>query len=119
MEKFELFMGALGNGLTVCNKAVMKDGDYEKVAHISDAGNITWYQKPSTIPGDALLRIEHQAHVMEAKFQEWFSAKSEIQQYAYLLDRAPSLTLLETFEMKDASITEKLEKLKKTVFPML
>ena len=42
-KKFDLFMGCLGNGLTVCNKAVMENGDYKMVAHISPAGNIKFY----------------------------------------------------------------------------
>lgn len=36
--KFELFMCCLGNGVTVCNKAVMEYGDYKHIAHISDSG---------------------------------------------------------------------------------
>ena len=31
MKKFDLFMGCLGNGVTVCNKAVEQHGDYKKV----------------------------------------------------------------------------------------
>ena len=38
--KFELFCGCLGNGTTVCNKAVTENGDYKKIAHISEGGNI-------------------------------------------------------------------------------
>lgn len=29
-RKFELFYGYLGNGTTVCNKAVEENGDYKK-----------------------------------------------------------------------------------------
>ena len=36
--KFELFMGCLGNGITVCNSAVEESGDYKHIAHISDSG---------------------------------------------------------------------------------
>lgn len=28
-QKFELFMGCMGNGTTVCNKAVYEHGDYK------------------------------------------------------------------------------------------
>ena len=41
--KFELFYGCLGNGTTVCNKAVEENGDYKKIAHISEGGNIRLY----------------------------------------------------------------------------
>lgn len=40
-KRFELFMGCLGNGITVCNKAVMEGGDFKKVAHISPEGEVT------------------------------------------------------------------------------
>lgn len=69
MAKFELFMGCLGNGLTVCNKAVMEHGDYKQIAHISPAGNIKWYIPVESVPGDALLRIEHTADTMYHNFK--------------------------------------------------
>ena len=62
MGSFELFIGYLGNGATVCNKAVEANGDYKQIAHISPAGNITWYTRPESIPGESLLRIEHTAN---------------------------------------------------------
>ena len=37
-QNFKLFLGCLGNGVTVCNSAVMEDGDFKKVAHISGLG---------------------------------------------------------------------------------
>lgn len=43
MAKFELFMGCLGNGVTVCNKAVTEHGDYKTIAHISEHGHIKLY----------------------------------------------------------------------------
>ena len=48
--KFELFCGCLGNGTTVCNKAVTENGDYKKIAHISEGGNIRLYVDESYIP---------------------------------------------------------------------
>lgn len=42
MKKFELFMGCLGNEITVCNKAVEENGDYKIIAHIANCGKITW-----------------------------------------------------------------------------
>ena len=69
MANFELFMGCLGHGLTVCNKAVMEHGDYKQIAHISPAGNIKWYIPVESFPGDALLRIEHTADTMYHNFK--------------------------------------------------
>ena len=37
MRKFELFMGRLGNGVTVCNSAVQEHGDYKMIAQIGRA----------------------------------------------------------------------------------
>ena len=69
MANFELFMGCLGNGLTVCNKAVEEHGDYKQIAHISPAGNIKWYIPVESVPGAALLRIEHTADTMYHNFK--------------------------------------------------
>lgn len=69
MKPFELFMGCLGNGLTVCNKAVMEHNDYKQIAHISPAGNIKWYIPVSSVPGPDLLRIEHTADAMYHNFK--------------------------------------------------
>ena len=35
-RNFKLFLGCLGNGVTVCNSAVMEYGDFKKVDHISN-----------------------------------------------------------------------------------
>lgn len=61
MGKFEVWFGCLGNGTTVCNKAVEHDGEYRTVAHISPAGHIKWYVPMTAIPDDALEIIEQMA----------------------------------------------------------
>ena len=58
MSNFELFIGYLGNGATVCNKAVEENGDYKTVAHISTAGNIKLYLKDDYIPQDSMEKIK-------------------------------------------------------------
>ena len=50
MKKFELWFGCLGNGTTVCNKAVEENGDYKIIAHISECGNIRWRVKEPYVP---------------------------------------------------------------------
>lgn len=70
-EKFELFIGYLGNGATVCNKAIEENGDYKKIAHIAECGKITWYvNSVSYVPGDSLLKIEHCANVQHKKWEK-------------------------------------------------
>ena len=44
-RKFDLGHGALGNGVTVWNRAKEVHGDYEKVAHIGADRKIKWYIK--------------------------------------------------------------------------
>ena len=41
--EFDIGMGYLGNGLTVWNRAVEVNGDYQNIAHISPEGEITFY----------------------------------------------------------------------------
>lgn len=52
-RNFKLFLGSLGNGVTVCNSAVMENGDFKMVAHISNEGKITWYVSEDYPPADA------------------------------------------------------------------
>lgn len=110
MKKFELFLGCLGNGITVCNKAVQENGDYKKIAHIRETGKIKWYVDPgSYVPGDALLKIEHTANVQEEKWERWFSSMSEIKQYEFLLDRVLLSDFLEITKRKDLDLWQKIQ----------
>lgn len=110
MKKFELFLGCLGNGITVCNKAVMENGDYKMIAHIRETGKINWYVDPvSYIPGDALLKIEHAASVQAKKWEARFSVMPEIKQYEFLLDRIPLSDLLEITKRKDLDLWQKIQ----------
>ena len=42
-DRYDIGMGYLGNGLTVWNRAVEVNGDYQNIAHISPEGEITFY----------------------------------------------------------------------------
>ena len=44
MKKIDLFIGHLGNGATCCDKSREKNGDYLKVAHIQENGQVTFYE---------------------------------------------------------------------------
>ena len=116
MSKFELFMGCLGNGLTVCNKAVMEHGDYKQIAHISPAGNIKWYIPAESVPGDALLRIEHTADTMYHNFKSALErdiSADKARTYFRMLN-ALSVSELLTFmnTTKEEPEENKVEKLK-------
>ena len=110
MKKFELFMGCLENGITVCNKAVTENGDYKMIAHIRETGKIKWYVNPASyVPGDALLKIEHAANVQAEKWETWFSSMPEIKQYEFLLDRVPHSDFMEITKRKDLDLWQKIQ----------
>lgn len=120
MENFELFMGCLGNGLTVCNKAVMEHGDYKQIAHISPAGNIKWYFPVSSVPGPDLLRIEHTADAMYHNFKSALERELAADDermiwrtYWRMMDALPYDAMRKFVEeTKTAAMPEKIEKLK-------
>lgn len=90
MKKFELFMGCLGNGVTVCNKAVIEHGDYKTIAHIAECGKITWYVDPGKyVPGADLLKIEHRADVQRVNWENWLDSMPLNKQYIILLEKVP------------------------------
>ena len=84
--KFELFMCCLGNGVTVCNKAVMEYGDYKHIAHISDSGKIKLYVSESYIPVEDMRRIEQAAAEQWKTFLTEWNKQSDIRKYEKLLD---------------------------------
>ena len=75
-QNFKLFLGCLGNGVTVCNSAVMEDGDFKMVAHISNEGKITWYVGEDSPPADALASIRACAEQERAKYETWLNGLS-------------------------------------------
>ena len=116
MKNFELFIGCLGNGLTVCNKAVEENGDYKTIAHIAECGKITWYVNPSTyVPGDALLRIEHDADAMHANFEKWLGSMPKTMQYEKLVDMVPLNIFLYVSNL-GGGIERKIEYLKNVIY---
>lgn len=87
MQKFELFMCCMGNGITCCNKAVKEYGDYKTVAHISEHGHIKYYMDEKNIPDDVRKRIEDAAKREKEKFIEnvW-KHKTVSEKVEYILD---------------------------------
>lgn len=112
MEKFKLFMCCLGNGITVCNKAVTENGDYKQIAHISEAGNIKLYVSENYIPADAMETIKLSAESQKESFKEIFESLSEPKQYEQILDSLPIGKLLEALKL-NGTISEKLPGLRK------
>lgn len=94
-QNFKLFLGCLGNGVTVCNSAVMEDGDFKKVAHLSNEGKITWYVGEDYPPADALASIRACAEQERVKYETWFNGLSPAARREYQLERLPLPELLE------------------------
>lgn len=94
-KKFTLWMGRLGNGITVANSAVMEYGDYKMVAHISDGGNITWYVPVQSVPGDALTRIEHEANVLACEARRVIEYEADNRPGSLYMRMLDSLTMAE------------------------
>lgn len=102
-KKFELFMGCLGNGITVANKAVMSHGDYKNIAHISDRGEISWYVKQDYPPPEAKAKIEAAAADNRAKYAAWVDRIDKMKLYGMILDEMP---LAELCAVRDRSVDE-------------
>ena len=109
--KFELFMGCLGNGITVCNKAVMEHGDYKQIAHISDNGKIKYYVSEEYIPADDMRRIEQTAAEQRKIFLTEWNRQSDIRKYEKLLDMCSHSDFMETAHNKEISLAEKVKQL--------
>ena len=62
---FDIGMGYLGNGLTVWNRAVEENGDYQTIAHISNEGEIHYYV--DGLPEDVVARIKQAAAQQQQK----------------------------------------------------
>lgn len=88
-RNFKLFLGCLGNGVTVCNSAVMEDGDFKMVAHISNEGKITWYVGEDYPPADALASIRACAEQERVKYETWLNGLSPAARREYQLERLP------------------------------
>lgn len=94
-RNFKLFLGCLGNGVTVCNSAVMEGGDFKMVAHISNEGKITWYVGEDYPPADALASIRACAEQERVKYETWLNGLSPAARREYQLERLPLPEFLE------------------------
>lgn len=110
MSKFRLFAGCFGNGVVYCNAAIKEHGDYKKLCHVLECGKIKWYVKPESIPGDVLLKIEHQADVYRANWENSIN-KDITKAYARLLNLVPLNVMLKAINM-NSSVADKVEYLK-------
>lgn len=107
MKKFELFIASLGNGYTVCNKAVEENGDYKVIARISCGGNIKLYVPESYIPEPEMEKINRIASERKIKYISAFEKLPIYTQYGKILDSVSIEKFLELIHDK-TPIEEKL-----------
>lgn len=110
-QKFKLWMGCLGNGITVCNSAVQEHGDYKHIAHISNGGNITLYVPEDYIPADEYQRISDTAQKMRKEFMDEFDRLDETRKYQIMCNSLPWKVIHPIFMNKEASLQERIKAL--------
>ena len=99
---FDIGMGYLGNGLTVWNRAVEENGDYQTIAHISSEGEIRYYV--DGLPEDVVARIEQAAAREQQK--ALFSAAYKVGDRVYLEGKPFEITRVDDWnvELMDRSV---------------
>ena len=112
MTNFKLWMGCLGNGITVCNSAVEENGDYKHIAHISDNGKIKLYVSKSYIPVEDMRRIEQVAADSRKTFLTEWNKQSDIEKYEKLLDMCSHSDLIYVFNDVEFSLLPLAEQVK-------
>ncbi len=110
-KKFELFMGCLGNGITVCNKAAEEYGDYKTIAHIGNNGKIKWYVSEDYTPEEDKKRIERAVQEQREKYLKWWNKFSVVEKYERLLDMVSHSIFMEIVRDKENTIEQKVAKL--------
>lgn len=63
--QFELGFGHLGNGTTVWNRLQMENNDYKTIAHISDNGQVAFYD--NNLPEDVKKQISDMASIQRSE----------------------------------------------------
>ena len=106
-ENFELWFGCFGNGTMVCNKAVTRNGEYKKIAHISIGGNIRLYVPESRIPPSEMEKIRAMASRNKAEFRECFERLPQTTQYGKIIDKVSHEKFMEIVKDK-RPLSEKL-----------
>ena len=111
MKNFKLWLGCLGNGITVCNSAVEESGDYKHIAHISDNGKIKLYVSENYIPVEDMRRIERTAVEQRKTFLNEWNKQSDIGKYEKLLDMCIHSDFMEIACNKGITFAEKVKRL--------
>ena len=93
---FDIGMGYLGNGLTVWNRAVEENGDYQNIAHISSEGEIHYYV--DGLPEDVVTRIEQAA--AQERQKALFAASYQVGDRVYLDGKPFEITRVDDWNVE-------------------
>jgi hypothetical protein len=88
--KYDIGMGRVGNGITVYNRAEEEDGDYKKVAHISNNGTVKYYD--TKLPNDVKKKIEAEAQKMKESVNEGKDFFSKLKKGDAVIGKFPPYT---------------------------
>lgn len=111
MKNFKLWMGCLGNGITVYNSAAEESGDYKHIAHIGNNGKIKLYVSENYIPVEDMQRIEQAAAEQRKTFLTEWNKHSDVRKYEKLLDMCSHLDFMEIAHNKEITLAEKVKRL--------
>ena len=111
MKNFKLWMGCLGNGITVCNSAVEHNGEYKYIAHISTNGKIKLYVSEKYIPVEDMQRIEQTAAEQRKIFLTEWNKQSDLRKYEKLLDMCSHSDFMKITDNKEITLAEKVKRL--------
>ena len=112
-QKFKLWMGCLGNGITVCNSMVEESGDYKRIAHITPSGKIQYYVHKGYIPDGDKEGIEKAAERQRQEFLSYWDSLNDIEKYEKLLNRCDYNDFHEVVLDKTMALSEKVKRLEK------
>lgn len=110
-SKFELFLCCLGNGITVCNKAVTENNDYKTIAHISNNGIIKFYVPADYIPSEDMERIQNAAEKQQAEFLKQWNDYPLEWRYSRILNNLKTSEFLEAIRDKSGTLQDKVKRL--------
>lgn len=111
-NNFKLWLGCFGNGITVCNSAVEHNGEYKRVAHISNEGKIKLYVSENYIPVEDMQKIRQVAEQQKAEFLKHWNVLTDIQKYGKLLDDYVShADFMSVCNDKSLDLSEKVKRL--------
>ena len=113
-NKSSIHFGMLGNGITVydISKTDKITNDYPTVAHISDEGNINYYN--NNLKAEDIALIEKQAERQKEEFTENWNKLSITDKYSKIFDEA-NITQLTAITKEKLSMEEKVKKYEHSV----